>query len=264
MCLYPPHKMSFTLQSIHNDPDTTRKFIGLLQSKLPCTFIDAHNYASILCPELKSFCESNQQTFARTLKTDKGLRGKLTEFYIFGRVPNNDASPDTKGGDVKGTTAKVMANSLCNAKERVTITNVGDTDNPSTLQHIVESANLQNNKSYAKVRNGFLAVFQWVKKYQSMEEILQEKLIALFHYDLESLPFEIRTVIDEDYGRIVKCVQENAVSQKGQQYLHIHPHGSKGSKTRAFGFTNKFVTWLICHCTGRLLIKKGRSWMFSI
>jgi hypothetical protein len=259
-----PYKMSFTLQSIHDDPDTIQKFVELLLPKLPCTFIDAHNYACTLCPELRSFCESNKQKLARRLKTDKGLRGKLTEYYIFGRVPNNDASPDTKGGDVKGTTAKVMTNSLCNAKERVTGGNVGDTNNPSTLQHIVDSANFQENKSYAKLRKGFIAVFQWVKSYQSAEEILQEKLITLFHYDLESLPVEIRTVIDEDYARIVKCVRENAVSEKGQQYLHIHPHGAKGSKTRAFGFTKKFVTLLICHCTGRPLIKNGRSWGFNI
>ena len=251
--------MSFTLQSIHDDPDTTRKFIGLLQSKLPCTFIDGHNYASTLCPELKSFCEANQQ---KLVGNDKGSVGKLVEFFLFGRLPNNDRAPDLTLGDIKSTHIKKVG-SFYNAKERVYITNVGSTAEPTTLQHIVQST-LQENKCYPKVRNGVLAVFERNKTRPTMEEIFEEKLVALFHYDLESIPLETRTVIDEDYGRIVKCVQENAVSQKGQQYLHIHPHGSKGSKTRAFGFTNKFVTWLICHYTSRPLIKKGRSWMFSI
>jgi hypothetical protein len=256
----PPYKMSFTLESIHNDPDSTQKFIQQMQPKLPCLLIDAHNYASTLCPELKPFCDSNQQ---RLVGSDKGSAGKLTELFLFGRVPNNDASPDLTLGDIKATHVKKVG-SFYNAKERLTVTNVGSTLKPDTLQHIVESAKLQNNKSYAKVRNGILAVFERNKSRPTMEEILQEKLVALFHYDLESLPVEIRALIDEDYCSIVKCVQKNEVSQKGQQYLHIHPHGSKGSKTRAFGFTNKFVTWLICHYTSRPLIKKGRSWMFSI
>jgi hypothetical protein len=256
----PPHKMSFTLQSIHNHPDTTRKFIGLLQSKLPCTFKELCVHAHEVCPEVKLFCDSKQQ---KLVGSDKGSAGKLVEFFLFGRAPNNDASPDLTLGDVKATHVKKVG-AFYNAKERLTLTNVGSTAEPATLQHIVDSAKLQENKSYAKVQNGVLAVFERNKTRPSMEEIFEEKVVALFHYDLEYLPVEIRTVIDEDYGRIVKCVQENAVSQKGQQYLHIHPHGSKGSKTRAFGFTNKFVTWLICHCTGRPLIKKGRSWMFSI
>jgi hypothetical protein len=251
--------MSFTLQSIHDDPDTTRKFIRLLQSKLPCTFRELCVHAHEVCPEVKLFCDSKQQ---KLIGSDKGSAGKLVEFFLFGRAPNNDTSPDLTLGDIKATHIKKVG-SFYNAKERLTLTNVGSTTHPTTLQHIVEST-LQENKCYPKVRNGILAVFVENKSCPTMDEIFQEQIVALFHYDLESLPAETRTVIDEDYARIVKCVQENAVSQKGQQYLHIHPHGSKGSKTRAFGFTNKFVTTLICHCTGRPLIKKGRSWRFSI
>jgi hypothetical protein len=251
--------MSFTLNLIHTHPPTALKYIEQLQTVHPCTFQVQINHAHELCPELKSFCEANQQ---KLVGTDKGSVGKLVEFFLFGRLPNNDRAPDLTLGDIKATHIKKVG-SFYNAKERLTLTNVGSTTHPTTLQHIVEST-LQENKCYPKVRNGVLAVFERNKTRPTMEEIFEEKLVALFHYDLESLPAETRTVVEEDYGRIATCVRDNAVSQKGQQYLHIHPHGSKGSKTRAFGFTNKFVTTLICHYTSRPLIKKGRSWMFSI
>ena len=109
-----------------------------------------------------------------------------------------------------------------------------------------------------------MAVLVRDKSRPSMEDILNEQVVALFHYDLATLPADVRESIATDYASIRDCVVAKAVSQKGQKFLHIHPHGSKGSKTRAFGFTNKFVTWLICHGTGRELVKQERSWVFRI
>ena len=32
-----------------------------------------------------------------------------------------------------------------------------------------------------------------------------------------------------------------------QCFLHIHPHGNRNSGTRAFGFTNKFITTMVAY-----------------
>jgi hypothetical protein len=85
-------------------------------------------------------------------------------------------------------------------------------------------------------------------------------LSSIFRYDIDELPTQIRSVLDVDYEKIRNCVLNKAVSQSGQTYLHIHPHGSgHGSGTRAFGFTNKFVTTLISHYCNVSLVEKGKS-----
>ena len=73
--------------------------------------------------------------------------------------------------------------------------------------------------------------------------------------------------IDADYSNIRERIENQTVSQKGQKYLHIHPHGSKGSHTRALGFTNKFLTILVAHQLAKdtnipledILIQNGNS-----
>ena len=60
-------------------------------------------------------------------------------------------------------------------------------------------------------------------------------------------------------------IKTNTVSQKGQKYLHIHPHGSKGSDgIRALGFKNKFVTKIFSEGMCYELIEKGNSIYFKI
>lgn len=251
---------SFTLHSIHTCAAAADRYINALSKYLPCTLQTLHAHAVLLCPELATFCQSNRQSL---VGSDKGSAGKLVEFFIFGKKPNCDANPDLVLADVKATHVKAIGDAY-NAKERLTLTNVGSTDKYETLQHIVESETLDSCKAYPKVQKGVMAVLVRNKSRPSMEEILDEQMVALFYYDLDTLPAEVRATIAADYANIRNCVAAKAVSQKGQQYLHIHPHGSKGSKTRAFGFTNKFVTWLICHHTDRELVKQGRSWVFRI
>jgi len=53
-------------------------------------------------------------------------------------------------------------------------------------------------------------------------------------------------IINEDYKFIRECILKKNVSQKGQKYLHIHPHGAgHGSGNRAFGYTSKFITQVV-------------------
>jgi len=256
----PPAKMTFTLHDIHTNAPSALLYISALHPFLPCTLSTLHQHARILCPELAAFCDANRQSL---VGSDKGSAGKLVEFFIFGKKPNSDATPDLQLADVKATHVKKIGDGY-NAKERLTLTNVGSTDKYETLQHIVDAPTLQDCKAYAKVQKGVMAVLVRDKSRPSMEDILNEEVVALFFYDLAALPADIQESIAADYASIRECVAAEAVSQKGQKFLHIHPHGSKGSKTRAFGFTNRFVTWLICHGTGRALVKQNRSWVFRI
>ena len=56
----------------------------------------------------------------------------------------------------------------------------------------------------------------------------------------------MKDIIDNDYKKIQQSIIDNKVTQKQQEYLHIHPHGKgHGSGNRAFGFTSKFITRII-------------------
>ena len=98
--------------------------------------------------------------------------------------------------------------------------------------------------------------------------LLQNKNIKITcHYHIKTKEFEkicksnkeIINVMNADFANIQHRINTHTVSQRGQKYLHIHPHGSKGSKTRAFGFTNKFVTKLVSIQTEKPLTTKGNS-----
>ena len=78
-----------------------------------------------------------------------------------------------------------------------------------------------------------------------MKPTLSKRLLCAFPYDISELDETIRSQIAIDFSDIQQKTRDGAVSQKGQKYLHIHPHGSKNSTTRAFGFTNKFITELV-------------------
>ena len=60
--------------------------------------------------------------------------------------------------------------------------------------------------------------------------------MCAINYDYFKLPLEMMKKIKDDYHLIRKLIIERQITQKGQKYLHVHPHGNKGSKTRALGF----------------------------
>lgn len=118
---------------------------------------------------------------------------------------------------------------------------------------------MEKTRLYPKLRKGIVFV---VEHPAAGTPVKEEVVVDAFQYDLEALPEDMRTILAEDYAKIQECVRTGVVSQKGQTYLHIHPHGSKGSKTRALGFTNKFLTRLLCYSTNRDMKIVGRSWVF--
>ena len=70
---------------------------------------------------------------------------------------------------------------------------------------------------------------------------------------------DVADIFQEDFIKIRTCILEKKVSQSGQKYLHIHPHGPKDGTSRAFGFTNKFLTKLVSIYLKVPLITKGKS-----
>jgi hypothetical protein len=228
-----------------------------LNMKLPCSFGKLIQYQYQLNRDVAEFCKKNQILLKGR---DKGNVGKMIEFHIFGRLPNNDSAPDLGDRDIKTTHIKKLQKGGWNAKERLTLTNCGSTSNYLTLQHFLTTEKLEASTLFPKIRKGILFVFRHDK---TITDIYDEIVDSIIEYDILQLPDEVKNTIYEDYAKIQACVRDQTVSQKGQRFLHIHPHGSKGSKTRALGFTNKFVTFLICHYTGRPLNKNGISWSFT-
>ena len=248
----------FSLNSIQ----TTKAGCVAYLSKLPwgSSLRDVITSAHSLCPQLAAYVTANESVFNSRSSRDKGSVGKMVELYIFGQLPNSDPTPDLAwGADIKATHFKTTKGGY-NAKERVTITNCGSTGKPETLAPIANAQSLETCGKWAKIQKGVLFVFEHTTgKYLDIESNLSKRLLCAFPYDITELPENHRAQIATDFSDIQQKIRDGEVSQRGQKYLHIHPHGSKNSTTRAFGFTNKFVTELVSIKTGKPLTRKGRS-----
>ena len=249
----------FTLNGIQKVEAVSKQFIASLPSNstLAEVITTAHN----LCPELKTYVQANEPTFRSRKSRDKGSVGKIVEFYLFGQLPNCDPNPDLAwGADIKATHFKANKQGHYNAKERVTITNCGSTGKPETLLPVANAESLATCKYYPKIQKGVMFVFEHTGgKYQDIEANLAKRMLCVFPYDVAALDATITAQLNADFSDIQSKIRAGEVSQKGQKFLHIHPHGSKNSTTRAFGFTNRFVTQLASIQTGRPLTTKGRS-----
>lgn len=219
-----------------------------------------------VCPELEQFCKTNEDKFKVTSIRDKGLIGKMVEFYLFGNLPNNASSPDMDYGDIKTTHFKNIgqpSSKTFNAKERLTLTNFGDPSKQTNIDMIADKNTLQETKFYDKIKNGIILIFQHdTTNYDTLDSYYNKKILGIVLYNLDELfanhP-EVAETFQEDFIKIKTCVIEKNVSQCGQKYLHIHPHGCKDGATRAFGFTNKFLTKLVSIYLKVPLVSKGRS-----
>ena len=253
----------FHLSEIQNNEEKGKEYL----EKLPIgvSFTKVISIAYQLCPELEEYCSNNQSRFSGMGKRDKGSMGKMVEFYIFGQLPDTNPLPDLSwGADIKTTHFKEAFSIGYNAKERLTITNVGNTENYETFSELLKTNTLQSSYYYKKIRKGVLFVFEHnTGIYNSLEMNMEKKLLCSFTYDLEYMSTEITNQLNNDFNDIRNKITTQTVSQSGQKYLHIHPHGSKGQKTRALGFTNKFVTKLVSEETGKPITVKGKSWFIK-
>jgi hypothetical protein len=255
-----------TLAEVRENPDyinrLNKTITQLKQSHSNVTLRLLMDEVHNICPELKEFCQENEEKFKVTSVKDKGVVGKIVEFYLFGNLPNCNSCSDTPYGDIKATHFKSCCGGS-NAKERLTITNFGDPNKEDNISLISDKNSIKETKFYKKMQTGIIFAFQHDKtKYDTIESIYNKKLLAVILYNLDDI-FEKHTDVantfQEDFDKIKKCIVEKAVTQKGQKYLHIHPHGSKNSKTRAFGFTNKFLTKLVSIQLNLTVNKKGKS-----
>lgn len=251
----------FSLSDIQNNKATCLSYTSNLTLRRPLQ--EVITQAHTLCPELKEFVTHNLHKFNSTKKKDKGNLGKVVEFYLFGQLPNCDANPDLGwGADIKATHLKVLKSGHYNAKERLTITNCGKTEDYSTFDDVSSASSLKTCKYYPKIQKGVLCVFEHCAtsdKYSDPEQNLTKRLLDICVYDTDTFPEDIQFQLQQDFRDIQNKILNQAVSQKGQQFLHIHPHGSKDSTTRAFGFTNKFLTSIIAYCSNIPVTSKGRS-----
>jgi len=220
----------------------------------------------IVCPELEAFCNLNKNKFNITSVKDKGLTGKIVEFYLFGNLPNNESCPDMEYGDIKTTHFKNIGkieDKMFNAKERLTLTNFGDPNKQNNIDSISDKQFIQETKYYDKIKKGIILIFQHDDTdYDTIEKYYEKKILGIVFYNLDDV-FEdypdIEKIFQDDFMKIKTCILEKNVSQCGQQYLHIHKHGCKSGLTRAFGFTNKFLTKLVSIYLNLPLTVKGRS-----
>ena len=236
-----------TLDFIKNDP----KYINIINTYIKlhdnrCMLGNLINYVRYSCPELKELYLSNKDKFKSKCKNDKGILGKIVEFEVFGNLPNSNSAPDLSYADIKATHFKKLKNLGYNAKERLTLTNIGDPSNDDVIKLFNETKNFQDIKHYPKIKRGIIIVVAHDEhKYDTIEQLYDKKILCILLYDLDELPEEDKLILNGDYNKIRDCIINKCVSQKGQQYLHVHKHGGKNSNTRAFGFTNKFLTKLV-------------------
>ena len=297
------------------------KYISILNNKIK-EIIAAQGSCSLkclidvihgLCPELRDYCEANNDKFKVTTVKDKGLAGKIVEYKLFGNLPNSDSCPDLEYGDIKTTHFKNIntGTKSFNAKERLTLTNFGDPGKQENIDIISDKNTIQETKFYGKIKSGIILIFQHqtqsqkqsknkkkkngteteaepvddetqikdeiqikdedepildetkkVDTFETIESYDNKKILGIVFYNLDdvfSQSLEITSTFQDDFTKIKKCIVEKNVTQAGQQYLHIHKHGCKNGVTRAFGFTNKFLTRLVSIYLGVPLIIKGRS-----
>ena len=206
-------------------------------------------YARAICNGLP--CEEDliEKLISNKNKTDKGLTGKIIEYGLFGQKPNSDSSPDIikLGYDIKTCAFKTLKNGGKNAKERQTLTNCGNTTNYETFKNISSNEYFSDCDYYKKSKSFILIVRNDDKiKFKTLDELLDQTMLCIMCFNIENLSTEICEIINNDYTMIRRYIYEKKVSQKGQKYLHIHPHGAgHGSGNRALGYTANFITLIV-------------------
>ena len=194
--------------------------------------------------ELKNIV-SNNHIKCKNKQTDKGFLGKFLELNLFGNLPNSFKIPDLNYGDIKTTHFKSVKSKFFNAKERLTLTNFGNPTNIENINYMRDKNTILETKYFDKIKKGVVFIFKNEDKCQNIDNKI---VLGIICYNLEELfkthP-DIKETFDTDFYSIKTTILENNVSQKGQKYLHIHKHGSKNGISRAFGFTNKFLTKIV-------------------
>lgn len=199
-----------------------------------CSLGDLIKEIHSIYPELETFSKEN--SFSLKLK-DKGSLGKIVEFELFGNLPNNKSETDLSYADIKTTHFKENKYGEFIPKERLTITNIG---NPLHSFHEWENNtnDMTHYSYYKKLKNNIIFIFKYEK---DKVDLYEKELLKISKCNLENLSIENKDILKKDFNLIRNLIIRREPTQRGQEYLHIHKHGGKGSKTRALGFTPKFL-----------------------
>ena len=228
-------------------------------------------YARSICNGLPSEEKLIEELKSSKNTTDKGLTGKIIEYGLFGQKPNSDSSPDIikLGYDIKSCAFKSLKNGGKNAKERQTLTNCGNTKDYDSFKNISINEKFSDCPYYNKSKRFILLVRNDDSiKLKTFDQLMNQTMLYIICFNIEKLSSTICKMINTDYAMIRRCILEKKVSQKGQTYLHIHPHGAgHGSGNRALGYTSNFITLIVALNIAELhnqnidniLIKNGRS-----
>jgi len=261
-----------TLAYIKNNTEYINILNSIIVKNNNCSLKTLINTIHEMSPELKEFCEINKSKFIIKSTKDKGLLGKMVEYYLFGNLPNSSSDADMIYGDIKTTNfknLKLHGPNIYNAKERLTITNIGNPHNNKNIAHDFENINkLEDTKYYNKINKAVILIFKHETNiYKIIEDYYNKVIIGIVYYNLDKIfndYDDIKKTCDDDFQKIKKCILSKKISQKGQQYIHLHKHGSKNSETRAFGFTNKFLTRISSIYLNKTLVIKGKQTYIEI
>jgi hypothetical protein len=260
-------KRSYLLSDVKTKEVVLENYVSELNGLCPAPLHKITDHAKIICDDLGCvYYENMSDNFKHS---DKGMTGKYVEAALFGIMPNTNNQSDLPNGyDIKTTHAKKNKD-LYKAKERLTITNCGTKNDYLSFSRITNSSELTDCRHYAKIQRGVLFVFLHEPKNSSCIEprlwIQNKTLLSVLTYDLDRLPSEEMDILKSDYYSIQKCINDDKISQRNQQYLHIHKHGTKKNpNVCALGFTSKFLTRLIGFFGDKKLVIKGRSLCFRL
>jgi len=221
------------ISNIINNFEELKEYIEYINTFIGYNFIE-------LTKIVQENIEGLKKNELNLSSNDKGKLGKLVELNLFGQKPNCCPNPDLECGfDIKVTKFKNINNNY-SAKERLTITNIGDKKKMSTFDNIINSNTICETKYFNKIKNFVLFVFEY------NTNVMECKFLGGVIFDYSKLNDIDKTQISNDFEDIQKKIRNNEISQVGQKYLHIHSHGSKNSQTKALGFKNNFVTKLFC------------------
>ena len=255
-------KNKLNISDIIGNEDHLNNYIDELNQfiKMKKTTLELIEYARSICYGLPSEEKLTEILSNSKNIKDKGLFGKIVEYGLFGQKPNSYSTPDLikLGYDIKACAFKTLKNTGKNAKERQTLTNCGTTKNYDSFKNISENTDFSECPYYQKSSRFILFVRNDDKlKLKTFDQILNQCMLVIVFFNIEKLPIELKQTINKDYACIRQSIIEKRVSQKGQKYLHIHPHGAgHGSGTRALGFTSNFITYIVAMRLSEMYIKK--------
>ena len=252
-----------SLVSIKSDPLYLARYLGELYKSRGKTLGDLIDNAQSIVPELSKYPISK---YFEEKSLNKGLLGQIIEYVLFGQERNSSSEADLLklGRDIKVTQFKIIKKGGYNADNRVTLTNIGNKDNPKSYKPIIDNESFKDLEKYKKMQKGILFVLE-KKNLEVFDDLLNMKFLGVVLYDLEDERLgEYTNRIQLDYddikSKVIKC-SSGKPGQSGQKYIHICPHGSQKTKSCAFAFSQKFVTILFAIFSGNknYLVESGRS-----